>query len=82
MNLSRRQSTPTNGKMTIKDINELKPDYSKAMDIRGEPTSVCVCGSYIWNLKVAFDWDGTIGMYFRDMECADCGTQATAPVEE
>jgi hypothetical protein len=52
------------------------------MDIRGEPTSVCICGCYIWNLKAAFLEDGTIGMYFRDMECADCGTQATAPIEE
>jgi hypothetical protein len=34
------------------------------------------------NLKVAFDSDGTIGMYFRDMECVDCGTLATAPIEE
>ncbi len=52
------------------------------MDIRGEPTSVCICGSFVWNLKVSFAEDGTIGMYFRDMECADCGTQATAPIEE
>jgi len=52
------------------------------MDIRGNPTTVCVCGSFVWNLKVAFAEDNTIGMYFLDMECADCGTQATAPVEE
>ena len=69
-------------KMTSKDISELKPDYSEAMDIRGEPTTVCVCGSFIWHLKVKFAKDGTIGMYFRDMECAVCGTQATAPIEE
>lgn len=69
-------------KMMTKDISELKPDYSEAMDIRGEPTTVCVCGSFIWNLKVKFAEDGTIGMYFRDMECAVCGTQATAPIEE
>lgn len=69
-------------KMMTKDISELKPDYSEAMDIRGEPTTVCVCGSFIWNLKVKFTEDGTIGMYFRDMECAVCGTQATAPIEE
>jgi len=52
------------------------------MDIRGEPTTVCVCGCFVWNLKVTFEADGTIGMYFLDMECADCGTQATAPTEE
>jgi hypothetical protein len=28
----------------------------RAMDIRGEPTSVCICGCFVWNLKVAFDW--------------------------
>lgn len=27
-----------------KHITEMKPDYTKAMDIRGEPTSVCPCG--------------------------------------
>jgi hypothetical protein len=68
--------------MTSKSITELKPDYTMAMDIRGEPTSICICGSFVWNLKVSFSEDGTIGMYFRDMECADCGTQATAPIEE
>jgi hypothetical protein len=68
--------------MTSKSIRELKPSYRGAMDISGEPTSVCICGSFVWNLKVIFDEDGTIGMYFRDMECADCGTQATAPIEE
>jgi len=52
------------------------------MDIRGEPTTVCICGSFIWNLKVSFDEYGAISMYFLDMECADCGTQATAPIEE
>ena len=66
----------------MKDINKLRPDYTQAMDIRGEPTSVCVCGCFVWNLKVVFDEDNTIGMYFRDMECATCGTQATAPIEE
>ena len=68
--------------MMSKDITELKPDYTRAMDIRGEPTRVCVCGCFIWNLKVSFDEDNTIGSYFLDMECADCGTQATAPTEE
>ena len=65
-----------------KDISNLKPTYEKAMDIRGEPTKVCPCGSFVWLLKATFDSDGSIGMYFRDMECAVCGTQATAPIEE
>lgn len=63
-----------------KDIIELKPDYTRAMDIRGKPTTVCPCGSMIWNLKTIFADDGEIEMYFVDMECADCGTLATAPV--
>jgi len=64
------------------DISNLRPkDYSKAMDLRGEPTHVCVCGSYIWNLKVIFV-EGEIYQYFLDMECAQCGSLATAPTPE
>lgn len=64
-------------------ITELKPDYTKAMDIRGRPTMVCPCGSEIWNLKTIFDKNtGEIELYFIDMECADCGTLATAPAPE
>jgi len=43
---------------------------------------VCPCGCEIWNLKTIFDDDGEIGMYFLDMECAECGTLATAPMPE
>jgi len=62
-----------------KHITEMKPDYTQAMDIRGEPTAVCPCGCEIWNVKCKFDDDGEIDMYFLDMECAECGTLATAP---
>mgnify|MGYP006278699369 CR=1 FL=1 len=63
-----------------KHITELKPDYKSAMDIRGRATTVCPCGSEIWNLKTVFDReDGSIELYFTDMECAQCGTLATAP---
>jgi hypothetical protein len=48
------------------------------MDIRGVPTHICPCGSNIWNLKVIF-YNFEIASYFIDMECADCGTLATAP---
>jgi hypothetical protein len=69
--------------MSAKDIWELKPDYKEAMDIRGEPTKVCPCGSFIWKLMVEWDdHDNTISSYFIDMECAVCGTKATAPTEE
>lgn len=62
-------------------ITDLRPDYTSAMDVRGEATTVCPCGCEIWNLKVVFDQDtNQIGLYFRDMECAQCGTLATAPI--
>lgn len=64
-------------------ITELKPDYKEAMDIRGTPTTVCPCGSLVWTLKAVFDNEtGNVAMYFMDMECAQCGTIATAPTPE
>jgi hypothetical protein len=63
------------------DITELRPDYKSAMDVRGEPTATCPCGCEIWNVKTVFDPEtGEVVLYFRDMECAQCGTLATAPV--
>ncbi len=59
-------------------ISSLKPDYEAAMDMRGTPTHVCVCGSTLWNIKAMFE-DYEISMYFLDMECALCGSLATAP---
>lgn len=61
------------------DINDLKPEnYDHAMDLRGTPTHLCPCGCNIWNVKVIFD-DFEVATYFLDMECANCGTMATAP---
>jgi hypothetical protein len=61
-------------------IDSISHDYSESMDIRGEPTTVCPCGSELWLLKVMFDNDGEIAMYFTEtMECVLCGTLATAP---
>ena len=61
------------------DINDLKPEnYDNAMDLRGTPTHVCACGRNIFNVKVIFE-DYEIGTYFLDMECASCGSLATAP---
>jgi hypothetical protein len=69
--------------MTLKDIWNIKPDYKSAMDIRGKPTKICPCGSFVWKLLVVWDDESdTIGQYFIDMECAVCGTKATAPTEE
>lgn len=62
--------------MNISEIPQ--PDYSGAVDMRGTPTHVCICGSELWNLKVMFE-DGEISLYFLDMECALCGSKATAP---
>jgi hypothetical protein len=63
----------------ISDIVNLRPDsYDNAMDLRGTPTHACVCGCNVFNLKVMFE-DGQIAQYFLDMECASCGSLATAP---
>ena len=69
-------------KTMTKDIWEISPDYKSAMDIRGESTKVCPCGSFVWKLLVVWDEDSdTISQYFTDMECVSCGTKATAPTE-
>ena len=61
------------------DILNLRPEnYDNAMDLRGTPTHVCVCGCNIWNLKAIF-YENEIATYFLDMECANCGSLATAP---
>ena len=63
----------------LKDINSLKPEnYDNAMDLRGAPTHICPCGCNIFNVKVIFK-DNEIATYFLDMECANCGSLATAP---
>ena len=63
----------------MEDINNLRPDnYDNAMDLRGTPTHVCACGCNVFNVKVIFD-DYEIATYFLDMECAQCGSLATAP---
>lgn len=63
----------------VKDIINLRPEnYDHAMDLRGTPTHVCPCGCNIWNVKVIFN-NFEIGTYFLDMECAQCGSLATAP---
>lgn len=63
------------------DKYEYKGDESNlnnGIDFRGEPSHICVCGSEIWNVKVVFE-DHEIATYFLDMECANCGSLATAP---
>lgn len=61
------------------DIMDLKPEnYDHAMDLRGTPTHLCPCGCNIWNVKVIFE-EFEVATYFLDMECANCGSMATAP---
>jgi hypothetical protein len=69
-----------------KDIRELlnKKDYSKAMDLRGNPIGdICLCGSELFIAIVAFE-EGEICFYFLDGECADCGSLVTlsTPIDE
>ena len=65
------------------EVSEMEITYQEAMDIRGIPTTICPCGSKMWNLKTIFEQEtGKIDMYFLDMECALCGTLATAPTPE
>jgi hypothetical protein len=61
------------------DTDKLK---NTAMDLRGEPIKVCICGSKVWNLQVMWDEDDTIGMYFMNMWCPLCDSVATAPTVE
>lgn len=63
-----------------RDIRELfhLADYSKSMDLRGEPTEVCVCGCDIFIMLGGFV-DGAMAFYFVDAECASCGSMVTLP---
>lgn len=54
-----------------------KTDYTSLGPIR-----ICPCGSDTWHLKVKFDDDGEIGMYFLDMQCVLCSSLAQAPTPE
>ena len=49
-----------------------------AMDLRGTPTHLCICGSEIFYVKTVFD-NYEVATYFLDMICAECGSLATAP---
>ena len=53
-------------------------DQESALDLRGTPTHVCVCGSSHFYVRAIFN-DYEIATYFLDMICAQCGSLATAP---
>lgn len=64
-----------------KDIRDLlhKVDYSRAMDLRGNPIGdVCVCGCEFFVMLGGFV-DGEMSFYFLDGECAGCGSMVTLP---
>lgn len=62
-----------------KPIRELKPDYTGTMEYAAQVLHECPkCESNLWLLKVSFD-DYEIAQYLLDMECAICGSYATAP---
>jgi hypothetical protein len=63
------------------DVNEAREEeltQESAMDLRGRPTHVCVCGCNQFMVRAVFE-DYEIATYFLDMVCANCGSLATAP---
>jgi hypothetical protein len=61
-----------------KEEIEEEMDQESALDLRGTPTHVCVCGSEHFYVRAIFH-DYEISTYFLDMICASCGSLATAP---
>jgi len=61
-----------------KEEIEEEMDQESALDLRGTPTHVCVCGSNHFYVRAIFN-DYEIATYFLDMICAQCGSLATAP---
>jgi hypothetical protein len=61
------------------DIDEARQEQQEtAMDLRGNPTHECICGSQVFYIKAIFN-DYEIATYFLDMQCVECGSLATAP---
>lgn len=50
----------------------------EALDLRGRPTHACICGSHVWHVQASFE-DYEIATYYLEMQCANCGSLATAP---
>jgi len=64
-------------------IENIKGEDIIEADLRGEPTTVCICGSLLWDLTVKFDNESKeIALYFMTMRCTLCGSLATAPIPE
>lgn len=60
------------------EIEEDMDQKESALDLRGTPTHVCVCGSQHFYVRAIFE-NYEIATYFLDMICAECGSLATAP---
>lgn len=62
------------------DKEDLREDEEalNPFDLRGTPIHECVCGSKQFYIKASFS-DYEIAQYFLDMQCANCGSLATAP---
>ena len=61
------------------DVEQARQDQRvSGMDLRGNPTHECICGSQVFYIKAVFD-NYEIATYFLDMECVECGNLATAP---
>lgn len=62
----------------VNQFKEIEEESKRAMDLRGNPTHECVCGSNIWNIRATFE-NYEIAQYFLEMDCIKCGSLATAP---
>lgn len=65
-------------KAVLEEFKAIEEESKKAMDLRGNPTHECVCGSNIWNVRAMFE-NYEISQYFLEMDCVKCGSLATAP---
>jgi len=61
------------------DVEEARQENNwRPVDLRGTPTHACICGSTHFYVRTVFE-NYEIATYFLDMECANCGSMATAP---
>jgi len=46
-------------------------------------TTICPCGSQVWNVQMIFDHDTKEpSFFFNDIECVLCGATADFPIPE
>ncbi len=76
--ISAKKFFDNNTLLVFRNEDLLDSQDNESLDLRGTPTHACICGSVVWNIKAVFD-NYEIATYFLDMECAECGSLATAP---